>query len=205
MLEPIPGLRFYPEWHRYSLNRQWLARSVTGVVGHDMPDATRRHIDATKGEWLPRGLAGHSALEAHLLGQEQPDPGAYAEWINPLLAHSLWKDAEVLAVEYRLCDERKSLAGSFDFLLRTARGSVVLGDLKTVGSANGAKSRKPATEQLGAYASMLIDHHPMLTIDKCVTFVVGPGVARVIPQDPSECISAWLDCWDRYQLQQPDF
>jgi hypothetical protein len=205
LLIPIAGLEFHEAIHRYRLNGQWLARSVTGVVGHDMPAKTRERIDATKHEWEPRGLTCHSALEAHLLGREQPDPGDYAEWINPLLAHGLWKDAEVLAVEYRLADARKSLAGSFDFLIRTARGSVVLGDLKTVGSANGAKSRKPATEQLGAYCAMAIDHHPMLTIDKCVTFIAGPGVARVVAQEPSECISAWLDCWDRYQLSQPDF
>jgi len=205
-LPPIPGLSFHEAIHRYYLDGHgWLAQSVTQVVGHDMPPATRRHIDATRHEWEPRGVTCHSALEAALLGQEQPDHGAYADIIQPLLAHNLWKGAEILAVEYRLADARKSLAGSFDFLIRTARGSVVLGDLKTVGSANGAKSRKPATEQLGAYCAMAIDHHPMLTIDKCVTFIAGPGVARVVAQEPSECISAWLDCWDRYQLSQPDF
>ena len=206
MLEPLPGLEFFPDpLHRYRLNGQWLAQSVTGVVGHDMSAKTRERIDATKDQWLPRGLAGHSALEAHLLGQPQPDPGDYSEWITPLLASQLFKDAEVLAVEYRLCDERKSLAGSFDFLLRTARGTVVLGDLKTVGSAPAAKSRKPAVEQLGAYLAMLIDHHPTLTIGKCVTVVAGPGITRVIANEPNECLGAWIDCWDRYQLLQPDF
>lgn len=205
LLRPIDGLRFYPEWHRYSLNGQWLAQSVTGVVGHDMPAKTRERIDATRHEWEPRGNTVHAALEAALLGQEQPDPGAYGEWITPLLANPLFKDTEILAVEYRLCDERKSLAGSFDFLLRTARGTVVLGDLKTVGSAPAAKSRKPATEQLGAYLAMLIDHHPTLTIGKCVTVVAGPGVTRVVANEPDECLGAWVDCWDRYQLLQPDF
>jgi hypothetical protein len=206
MLPPIPGLEFFPDpLHRYRLNGNWLARSVTGVVGHDMPAKTRERIDATKDTWLPRGLAVHAALEAHLLGEEQPDPGDYADWITPMLAHPLWDGAEVLAVEYRLCDERKSLAGSFDFLLRTARGSLVLGDLKTVGSAPAAKSRKPAKEQLGAYLAMAIDHHPQLTIDKCVTFVAGPGAVNLIANEPDECLGAWVDCWDAYQLLQPDF
>ena len=205
MLEPIPGLVFHEAIHRYRLFDQWLARSVTAVVGHDMPPKTREHIDATKDVWLPRGLAAHAALEAHLLGDPQPDPGDYSDWITPLLAHPLWKDAEVLAVEYRLCDARKSIGGSFDFLLRTARGSVVLGDLKTVQTVPAVKSRKPATTQLGAYLAMAIDHHPQLTIDKCVTFVAGPGATNVIANDPDECLSAWIDCWDIYRSSLPDF
>jgi hypothetical protein len=205
MLEPIPGLVFYEDIHRYRLFDQWLAQSVTGVVGHDMPAKTRERIDATRHEWEPRGNTVHAALEAALLGHQQPDHGDYSEWITPLLVNPLFKDAEILAVEYRLCDARKSLAGSFDFLLRTARGTVVLGDLKTVGSAPAAKSRKPAVEQLGAYCAMTIDHHPTLTIGKCVTVVAGPGITRVVANEPDECLSAWIDCWDRYQLLQPDF
>jgi hypothetical protein len=170
-----------------------------------MPDKTRERIDATRHEWEPRGNTVHAALEAALLGHQQPDHGVYADWITPLLANPLFKDAEILAVEYRLCDARKSLAGSFDFLLRTARGTVVLGDLKTVGSAPAAKSRKPAVEQLGAYAAMLIDHQLTLTIGKCVTVVAGPGITRVVANETDECLSAWIDCWDRYQLLQPDF
>ena len=205
MLDPIPGLVFHPGPHRYTLHGQWLARSVTRVVGHDMPAKTREHIDATRGVWEPRGNACHAALESFLLNEPAEPSEGYAAWIDSLLAHSLWKGAEVLAVEYRICDQRKSLGGSFDFLLRTAKGSVVLGDLKTVETPMAAKSRKPATAQLGAYAAMLIDHHPFLTIDKCCTVVAGPGVTRLIAEDPSDCISAWLDCWDAYQLTQPDF
>ena len=206
MLDPIPGLTFHEEAHRYHLDGYgWLARSVTGVVGHDMTDKTRAHIDATKHIWLPRGLAGHKALEQHLLGQPVDPDETYQPWIDSLLAHGLWKDAEILAVEYRLYDRRKSLAGSFDFLLRTAKGSVVLGDLKTVETANAAKSRKPATVQLGSYCAMFLDHHPTITIDKCCTVVAGPGVTRLIAEEPSDCISAWVDCWDAYQLLQPAF
>ena len=205
MLKPIDGLRFFEDIHRYTLNGSLLACSVTGVVGHNMSAKTRAYIDSTKHIWLPRGLAGHKALEQHLLGQPVDPDETYQPWIDSLLAHGIWKDAETLAVEYRLCDERKSLAGSFDFLIRTGKGAVILGDLKTVETANAANSRKPATEQLGAYAAMLIDHHPQLTIDKCCTVVAGPGITRVITQDPGECISAWIDCWDAYQLLQPDF
>ena len=205
MLEPIADLVFYPDpLHRYMYKGDWLARSVTAVLSHDMSAATRARIDATKHEWEPRGNTCHAALEAALLGHTAPDPGDYSEWITPLLAHPLFKDSEVLAVEYRLVDQRKSLAGSFDCLLRSAKGKTLLCDLKTVSSKPAAASRKPADAQLGAYAAMLIDHH-QLNIDACLTVVAGPGITTVKTSDPSACISQWLDCWDFYQLLLPDF
>ena len=205
MLEPIPDLVFYPDpLHRYMYKGDWLARSVTAVLSHDMSAATRARIDATKHEWEPRGNTCHAALEAALLGHTAPDPGDYSEWITPLLAHPLFKDSEVLAVEYRLVDQRKSLAGSFDCLLRSAKGKTLLCDLKTVSSKPAAASRKPADAQLGAYAAMLIDHHK-LNIDACLTVVAGPGITTVKTSDPSACISQWLDAWDFYQLLLPDF
>ena len=205
MLEPIADLVFYEDIHRYAYKGNWLARSVTQVLSHDMPSATRARIDATRHEWEPRGNTCHAALEAALLGHTAPDPGDYDEWITPLLAHPLFKDAEVLAVEYRLVDQRKSLAGSFDCLLRSAKGKTLLCDLKTVSSKPAAASRKPADAQLGAYAAMLIDHHPTITIDACLTLVAGPGITTVKTSDPSACISQWLDAWDAYSLLQPDF
>ena len=205
MLPEIPGLRFFPDpLHRYYLDGfGYLDRSVTEVVGHNMTAKTRDYIESSKHIWLPRGLAGHHALEQHLLGQPVTPDETYQPWIDALLDQDIWKGSETLAVEYRLCDERKSLAGSFDFLIRRPDGQVILGDLKTVETVLAANSRKPATEQLGAYAAMLIDSHPHLTIDWCCTVVAGPGVTRVIPQKPTECISAWLDCWDAYKLLQP--
>jgi hypothetical protein len=69
LLRPIDGLVFYEDIHRYRLFDQWLAQSVTGVVGHDMPAKTRERIDATRHEWEPRGNTVHAALEAALLGR----------------------------------------------------------------------------------------------------------------------------------------
>lgn len=202
MLDPIPGLVFDPDLHRYALNGQWLCTSVTKVVSDLTPHA-RAHIEATRHEWEPRGNTCHAALEAALLGHDGADHGDYAEIIQPLLDHAIWQGCTVLAVEYRLCDERKSLGGSFDFLIRTGKGKVVLGDLKTVGKAPAIDSRKPATAQLGAYLALLIDHHPFLTVDSCCTVVAGPGRTRLIPQDPNLCLGAWVDAWDAYQLAQP--
>jgi hypothetical protein len=205
LLPPLSGLSFDETRHRYHLDGHgWLARSVTGVVGHAMTASTRRYIDSTKHIWEPRGTQIHAALEATLLGHPVAPSEAYQSWIDNLLAHSLWRDAEVLAVEHRLCDPHKSLGGSFDFLIRTKSGKVCLGDLKTVETDVAARSRKPATEQLGSYTAMLIDHY-QLNIDKCLTVVAGPGATRLIAQDPDECLGAWVDCWDAYQLTQPDF
>jgi hypothetical protein len=207
-LPEIEDLEFYPDLHRYRYKGQWLARSVTSVVGHDMTAKTREYIEATKDGpdgWLVRGNTCHQALESFLRGDDPADPGDFGAWIEPLLSHDLFKGAQVLAVEYRVCSPSKSLAGSMDFVLRTAKGAVVVGDLKTVSKPQAINSRKSATEQLGAYAAMLIDHHPTLTIDKCCTVVAGPGRTRLIPEEPSDCISAWIDCWHAYQLTQPPF
>jgi len=209
MLEPIPDLVFYPDpLHRYMYKGNWLARSVTQVLSHDMSAATRARIDATKDGpdgWLIRGNTVHACLENFLLHGDPGDVGDFSDWVTPLLAHRLFKDFEVLAAEYSVCSPSKSLGGQFDCLLRTGKGSTVLCDLKTVTSKLAAASRKPADAQLGAYAAMLIDHHPTITIDACLTVVAGPGITIVKTSDPSACIAAWLDAWDAYNILQPDF
>jgi hypothetical protein len=201
LLAPVPDLHFDAEAHRYKYKDTWLPTSVTQVVS-DLNDVARKRIEETKHIWAPRGNTVHACLEAHLLGEAACDFGEYGDWVKPLLSNWLWDDAEILAVEYRLVEPRKLVAGSFDFLLRTAKGSIVLGDLKTVGSAPAAKSRKTADAQLGAYAMMLEYHHPHLIIDKCVTVIAGPGVCEVKSSDPDFCSLAWLNAWDKYQVQQ---
>jgi hypothetical protein len=209
MLEPIPDLVFYPDpLHRYMYKGNWLARSVTQVLSHDMSAATRARIDATKDGpdgWLIRGNTVHACLENFLLHGDPGDVGDFSDWVTPLLAHRLFKNFEVLAAEYSVCSPSKSLGGQFDCLLRTGKGSTVLCDLKTVTSKLAAASRKTADAQLGAYAAMLIDHHPTITIDACLTVVAGPGITTVKTSDTSDCITAWLNAWDAYNLLQPDF
>ena len=204
-LKPIKDLEFYPDpLHRYRYKDQWLAHSVTGVVS-DLTPFAKAKIDSTRHVWEPRGNAVHAALEQFLLQEPIRVDDEYASIIEPLLAYPLWKDCEVIACEYRLCDPRKSLGGSFDFLVRTRKGKVVLGDLKTVGSTPAVTSRKPATAQLGAYLAMLIDHHPLLTVDRCVTVVAGPARTHAVDQSPDDCLMAWLGAWDAFQSSQPDF
>ena len=203
-LPPVEGLEFFDDLHRYRFKGNWLATSVTSVCS-DLTPFAKAKIEATKDQWLPRGNACHQALEQFLLGDTVHVPDEYASIIEPLLAYPLWDGAEVIACEYRLCDERKSLGGSFDFLLKSRAGKVVLGDLKTVGTTPAVTSRKPATAQLGAYASMLASLHPTLCIDRCVTVVAGPARTHAIAEEPDDCIAVWLDRWDAFQLLQPDF
>ena len=208
MLEPIEGLEFFDHVHRYRYNNTWLAHSVTKVIAGELNPKTLAHIEKTRHGpmgWEIRGNTVHACLEQHLLGQPTLDTGDFNDWVQPLLDCWLFKNCTPLAVEYRVCDPRKSLAGSMDFVIRTERNTLVLGDLKTVSSAPAAKSRKPADAQLGAYAAMLIDAHPHLSIDKCVTVVAGPGIVEVKPSNPSDCIAQWIDAWDHFQLLQPDF
>lgn len=139
-----------------------------------------------------------------LLGEE-PQQTDYNEWTDAIDDCWLLKESEPLAVEYRLCDARKGIGGSFDFLLRTSNGKVVLGDLKTVGSDSGINGRKPAVAQLGGYLAMLTDHHPLLMVDWCYTVVVGPGRSRVIQSDPDECLGAWVDAWDVFKQEACPF
>lgn len=201
LLPPIEGLHFDEAAHRYAWQGQWLPWSSTGIVSDLTPHA-RKRIDETKHVWEPRGLAVHACLEHHLLGEAALDPGDYREWVEPLLDCWLFQGCEPLGVEYRLVDPRKRVAGSCDFILRTAKGTIVLGDLKTVSSEPAAHSRKTADAQLGSYISMMALHHPYLVINRCVTVVSGPGVTLVKPSEPDACVAAWEEAWVRHQVAQ---
>jgi len=210
LLPPIDGLDFDDRAHRYSFRGDWLPFSVTGVIS-DLSKAARKQIERTKDGpdgWELRGTTVHGILEQHLLGiasggmQGVVFEDRWAQWAEPLLDHWLFRDCRVLACEYRLCDPHKRVGGSFDFLVRTAQGQTILGDLKTVSSAAALKSRKPAAAQLGAYASMLCWWWPTITIDRCATLVSAPGECELKVQDPAECMAAWQDAWERHDAAE---
>ena len=212
MLSPIPELLLDEIYHRYSYRGELLARSVSEVVGYQLTDIQRagmeRYKNGPKG-WAARGAAIHKVLEHHLKGEPCVHDEMWEPWIEPLLNEALFNRIQLHACEYRLVDEARSMGGSFDFLVELdepgASGLMVLGDLKTVSSAQALKRRKPATAQLGAYLGMLKQHHPDLRVDQCVTVVSGPEGCRVIREDPEDCQAAWEDIWARYELDQPDF
>lgn len=212
MLSPIPELLLDETYHRYSYRGELLARSVSEVVGYQLTDIQRagmeRYKNGPKG-WAARGAAIHKVLEHHLKGEPCVHDEMWEPWIQPLLDEALFNRIQLHACEYRLVDEARSMGGSFDFLVELdepgSSGLMVLGDLKTVSSAQALKRRKPATAQLGAYLGMLQQHHPDLRVDQCVTVVSGPEGCRVIREDPEDCRAAWEDIWARYELDQPDF
>ncbi len=186
--------------------------SVTGVIDDLTPEA-RHFIQSTKDGpdgWAVRGDTVHNALETHLLGLAGETKNGlvydekWAPWIEPLLDHWLWEDCIVEAVELRLCDPKKSLAGSLDFVISDKDGAVVLGDLKTVKTIKAAESRKTADKQLGGYLQMLLDSHGLF-VDKCVTMVAAPNRTVIKMSKPDDCLAAWLDSWLKFDLGQPDF
>jgi len=203
VLEPINGLEFHEGIHKYRYNGRWLPFSVSRVVNRFNLEQHRR-FEETKHVWAPRGNAVHAFCEAMLKQEPLPDTD-YGEWTSALQDCWLLRDSEVLAVEYRLCDHKKGVGGSFDFLVKSKNGKIALGDLKTVGNETAVDRRKPAKAQLGGYLAMLNGHHHGLYVDWCYTVVVGPNRCRLIQNEPDDCIGAWLDAWDVFQLENCPF
>lgn len=132
--EPLAKLpiSFYEKEHKYIWDPTGdvMAYSVTQICGFDITDRKRDNIEATKHIWEPRGHTVHHCLEQYLLGEAQPDPGDYADWVEPLINHPFFTDFEPIAVEYRMCDLRRNIGGSLD-ALGFYKGKTLLVDLKT--------------------------------------------------------------------------
>ena len=203
MLEPIPGLEFFSDIHRYRYEGRWMPFSVSGIVKPSDPAAERRFAQ-TRHIWEPRGNAVHQYCETMLKGGILYKD-EFAAWTDELDDCWLLTESEAVAVEYRLCDSRKGVGGSFDFLVRTSNGKLALGDLKTVSSDKAVSQRQPAKAQLGGYLAMLLDHHPQLNVDCCYTLVSGPGRYRLIKSEPDECLIEWLGAWDAFKLINAPF
>jgi len=204
MLEPIPGLEFFEESHRYRFNGEWLAHNVSDIVDMDMTPFKRSMIAKYKdGEdgWAIRGKTIHDYAEAWLNGKDVEIPEKWKDWIEALRGEKFFEGAETLATEYRVVDEAKSCAGSLDFLLRK-NGLIYVGDLKTVSSKKSV-SRKFCDVQLGAYASMLACQG--IYADLAAMVVVSPGRVKVVEQSVGSCLEAWSDAWGKFQAKQFQF
>ena len=212
MLESDPLITFHETIHRYQYGDHWMINSVTRVID-DLTAEARERIAATKDGpdgWEIRGNTVHAALEQHLLKLAGRDVAPiefderWTPWIEPMVNHWIWDGCTVEAVELRLCDPQKSLGGSLDFIIKDENGRRILADAKSVSSAKAVETRKPADQQLGGYLQMLIDSH-QYGVEQCGTLVVGPGVTRMKPSNPDDCLAAWLDAWMKFDAQQPDF
>ena len=205
MLDPVPELEFFKIPHRYRFCGEWLAHSVSDVLDIELTPFKRAMIDKYKDGpdgWAIRGDTIHEWLDGFLKGDTLQVPEKWNEWIDALLREDFFDDAEVMATEYRVVDPGRSCAGSFDFLLKKD-GYIQIGDLKTVSSKKAVATRKPATAQLGAYASML--SRQGIYPDIGVTLVVGPEKVKLIEQSVGTCLEAWEEAWDKFQVTQPDF
>lgn len=209
LLPPIEGLWMDERAHRYHFRGDWLPFSSTGIVSDLSPQAREQIMRTKDGPdgWAVRGTSVHGILEAHLLhvagvGEPVAVDDRWVPWAESLTTHWLWRGCTVLAVEYMLCDPIRRVGGMFDFLVRTADGLTVLGDLKTVRTAAALKSRKPAAAQLGAYTSMAATWWPTIQIDRCVTLVSAPGECEMKVSDPAVCVEAWLEAWDAHQVAE---
>jgi hypothetical protein len=189
MLKPLSDLEFHADIHRYRYRGNWLRYSVSRIA---QPVTTEQQMrfDETRHIWEPRGNYVHTAAEALLLGLE-PEEGNYKPWINALRDCWLLQGAETLATEFGVVIPHHEVAGTFDGLIKTADGAVVLLDFKTVQTDKAVDTRKPATAQLGGYLHGLNINRPAINIDKCCTVVIGPDKSKVISEDPDECMSAW--------------
>jgi hypothetical protein len=189
MLKPVEDLEFHADIHRYRYRGSWLRYSVSRIAQPVTPDQQMR-FDETRHICEPRGNYVHTAAEALLLGLP-PEEGDYKPWIDALRSCWLLQGAETLAAEFGVVIPHHEIAGTFDGLIKTADGAVVLLDFKTVQTDKAVDARKPATAQLGGYLHGLNINRPMVDIDKCCTVVIGPGRSKVISEDPDECFSAW--------------
>jgi len=203
-LMPVEGLTFEPTRHRYHLTGYgWIAHSITTVINDKTP-AQMQRIMSTRSEWEPRGNTVHACLENFLLHGEAGDPGDYAEWIEPLVNHPMWKTWEAVAVEHRMVDKRHSIAGSFDALLRhKGDGRLVLADLKTQ-SSHHSKPRD-ISPQLGGYLNLADQCHPGLAVERCIGIWARPGNTSITTYEASDCIENYLAARSLFLSKQPAF
>ncbi len=203
-LPPISGLTFDEAAHRYHLEGHgWITVSTTSVLSAGDSQDKKDRIAQTKHIWEPRGNTVHACLEAHLLGAAQLNPGDYADWVDPLLAHPLFTKYRAIAVEHRLYGlwSRLTYAGSLDFLL-TDGERLLLGDLKTLSSARG--KTRDISGQLGAYC-IAIEQHYGLFVDACIGVFSKPGSVDVTTYTPDQCTESWTRAVERYEMQQLPF
>ena len=86
--------------------------SVSDVLRYFMDEdqkaAIERYREGENG-WEKRGKELHAILEKLLNGEKIKAEGKFADWIDALINCDLFKNSEILATEFALCDEEKSI------------------------------------------------------------------------------------------------
>jgi hypothetical protein len=191
MLKPLDDLEFHSDIHRYRYRGNWLRYSVSRIAQPTTPEQRMR--------LKKRAMFGNLAA---IMYTQQPKHYYLALNLSKvIMSHGLMRyavagllqGAETMATELGVVIPHHEVAGTFDGLIKTSDGAVVLLDFKTVQTDKAVDTRKPATAQLGGYLHGLNINRPMIDVDKCCTVVVGPGRSKVISEDPDLCFAAWED------------
>jgi len=202
-LDPLDGLTRDPS-HRYRLGAHVFPASVTGVLCIQKAPIAMQRIEATRADWEPRGVTVHRALElaATVPGwcpDDWPACWRWSEWIEPLLAHPLWREVWICASEMGLYSLDLNLAGTFDgaFLAPGPGGRWrrILFDLKTQGRHDA--SAYDTRPQLGGYLTLAAEHG--ITFDGAATIWSRPGRTQVASHGVDECLTAWNDALAAYR------
>lgn len=218
-LPPIPGLHRRDPEHRYWLNGQEFAVSVTGVLSVLKSDFALVRIEATRETWEPRGNSCHRALELFLqlpirgiddgmtVAADQSVlmelagllQGDYADWVQPLITHDRWSAVDVIASERPTCCPARGVAGTFDLAYIDEQGRRILADLKTLGP-NGATYSTAA--QLGGYMACEAAHGNHY--DAGQTIWARPGETTFSKlHSVEECRLAWAAAWATWRSRPP--
>ena len=208
LLDPVPGLEFYPDpHHRYRYKGEWLPYTVTQVLDHDLKPIVREFFEKTKhgpDGWKVRGDFVHKNWADYLKGKDLVYDEKWAPWIDTLLAEPLLQDITPLAVEQPLLNTIKRVGGTPDAIF-VKGDDIYIADLKTVGKKERVSSRKPALAQLGAYLEFAASCYHGVYVTKLVTIIAGPGKCKVRFSELQQATDAWQDAWGRFSVLQPDF
>jgi hypothetical protein len=175
LLDPISELTLDHESHRYTYKGQLLARSVSEVIGYDLTPEQRAGMERYKhgpDGWAARGKAIHKVLEHHLKGEPCVMDDKWSPWVDALLDESIFGRFRLLACEFLLVDERRSMGGSFDFSCRGRNAARSSGRILTTATRLG-KKRGLATTLICLIFDevpslrMLVDQRPGIAPHEC--------------------------------------
>ena len=201
MLPKLP-IEFDEQKHSYCWlpTSEWMLWSVSEVVKPLSPE--QREWLEKNSHYAERGTAIHKSLERFLGGDPDgwvdSDFEQYVEWTDHLLHHSWWDDIEILALEHRLADPKRSIGGSFDGLIKKD-GKVCIYDLKTKQAEN-SRREKPLA-QLGGYSKMLQQHYGLLP-DQVWTIWSFAGGCDFEQLDVMQCLDRWAGAWLKHEARQ---
>lgn len=205
-LQPLGLTRCQDTW-TYRINGRLFPVSVTQLIS--AVTKTPQQMEAIMSrieEWKPRGELGHLHLEYMTNQRWNPNPplsdppplGDYAAWIEPMLAHPIWDKVTVVGSEVMAYSTRRNVAGTCDLVLQFPDGTYGIADLKTQSS----KSSTPydTRPQLGAGVEMIGDHYGLF-FTRCLTLWSKPGTLEIQTHSADECLQAWLDVCEQYNLR----